>query len=246
MHNINIKGLCFSYGENNVLNNLDLEIKENGVYCLIGKNGSGKTTLLKILIKFLPYKKGSISINEKDLSLFALKEISQTIGFLESEMPNIPLSIEEIISWGNFPFEKADRQIQDVVNELDLESIKDKNFLSLSTGERKRVLLGRIFAQSPDIVLIDEPFNFLDPKYKIEVSLLLKKLGEKSIVFIATHDIEAVQFVSKKAFVLSNGKIKMEDTPEKVIKSKFINEAFDIPESLRKKFEQFYHTDANS
>jgi len=245
MHSINIKELYFSYGRNNVLSNLKMKIQGNGVYCLIGKNGSGKTTLLKILIKFLKYKRGKVKINGKDLKLFTLKEAAQTIGFLESEIPNVSLPVEEIISWGNFPFANTRKRVQGIVEELNLSKIKKKNFYSLSTGEKKRALLGRLFVQSPDIILIDEPFNFLDPKYKIEVSLLLKKLGDKSIVFITTHDIEAVQFVSEKVFVLNNGKIELEGTPDKVIRSNIIKEAFNIPESLKEKFKQFYHIDSN-
>ncbi len=241
MYSIDIKELYFSYGKNYVLSNLQLKVQENGVYCLIGRNGSGKTTLLKILIKFLHYERGKIKINGKDLNTFTLKEIAQTIGFLESEIPPVYLPVEELISWGNFPFTGKRKNVKDVMKELDLTKIGKKSFQSLSTGEEKRVLLGRIFVQSPDIVLIDEPFNFLDPRYKIEVSLLLKKLGEKSIVFIATHDIGAVQFVGKKVFVLNNGKIQMEGSPGEVIKSKIIKKAFNIPESLEERFKQFYH-----
>ena len=243
MHSIDIKGLYFSYGKGYVLSNLNLRIQDKGVYSLIGKNGSGKTTLLKILIKFLRYEKGKIKINGKDLNGFTLKEIAQTIGFLESGIPRVYLPVEELISWGNFPFADEGKNVEDVMKELDLASIRKKSFQSLSTGEEKRVLLGRIFVQSPDIVLIDEPFNFLDPGYKIEISLLLKRLGEKSIVFIATHDIAAVQFVSKKVFVLNDGKIQMEGSPDEVIKGKVIKKAFDIPESLEEKFKQFYHID---
>lgn len=241
MHSIDIKGLYFSYGKDYVLSNLNLKIQDNGVYCLIGKNGSGKTTLLKILIEFLRYKKGEIKINGKDLNEFTLQEIAQTVGFLESEIPRVYLPVEEIISWGNFPFADERKNIEDVIKELDLARIRKKSFQSLSTGEKKRVLLGRIFVQSPDIVLIDEPFNFLDPGYKIELSLLLKRLGEKSIVFIATHDIGAVQFVGKKVFVLNNGKIQMEGSPDEVIKGNVIKKAFDIPKSIEEEFKEFYH-----
>lgn len=243
MHSIDIKGLYFSYGKGYVLSNLNLRIQDKGVYSLIGKNGSGKTTLLKILIKFLRYEKGKIKINGKDLNGFTLKEIAQTIGFLESGIPRVYLPVEELISWGNFPFADEGKNVEDVMKELDLASIRKKSFQSLSAGEQKRVLLGRLFLQSPNIVLIDEPFNFLDPGYKIEISLLLKRLGEKSIVFIATHDIAAVQFVSKKVFVLNDGKIQMEGSPDEVIKGKVIKKAFDIPESLEEKFKQFYHID---
>ena len=241
MQSIDIKGLYFSYGKGYVLSNLNLRIQDKGVYSLIGKNGSGKTTLLKILIKFLHYEKGEIKINGKDLNAFTLKEIAQTVGFLESEIPHVYLPVEELISWGNFPFADERKNVEDVMKELNLAKIRKKSFQSLSTGEEKRVLLGRIFVQSPDIVLIDEPFNFLDPGYKIEVSLLLKRLGERSIVFIATHDIAAVQFVSKKVFVLHNGKIETEGSPDEVIKGKVIKKAFDISKSLEEKFKQFYH-----
>ncbi len=240
MQYIKIDNLYFSYGKKiPVLNGFSLTVKENGIYLLLGKNGSGKTTFMKILIKFLHYEKGSIRIKGKELNKLDLGEVSRTVSFLESEIPSIPLSAEEIIGWGFYPY-GGKGNVVEIAEILNLGRMLKKNFNELSTGEKKRVLLGRVFAQQSEIVLIDEPFNFLDPRYKIEIALMLKKLGENRVVIISTHNLNIAQFIGKEIFLLGNGRILAVKNKENLFSDNIIMNIFEVTGSLRANFKDFY------
>ena len=233
--------LYFSYGKNKecVLCGLNLTIEQNGIYILLGRNGSGKTTFLEILIKYLLPQKGTVFIEGKEISAFNLSELSKKVSFLESELPYIPLIVSEILSWGMFPYKKH-FDAGKISNELNLTQLLDKNFNHLSTGEKKRVLLGRVFVQNTKIVLIDEPFNFLDPYYRIEIAKMLKTLSRERVVLITTHDLGVAAYLGSEIFLIHQGRIFARKTREDLFSGSELYEAFGIDEGLRADFEEFY------
>ncbi len=240
MDYLNIKHLNFGYVKDIfVLKDFSFSISDYGVYLLLGRNGSGKTTLMKILVKYLSYHKGSVKINGMELSGISLHELSKNIAFLESEIPMISLKVREVISWGFYPYGNGGN-VKNVAEMLHLDDLLCKNFNSLSTGEKKRVLLARIFAQNSKIVLIDEPFNFLDPHYQIEIALILKKLAEDRVVLISTHNLDAAQFVGKKIFLLDNGRIVAVKTGKNLFSDDLIINIFGVREQLKPHFKRFF------
>ena len=240
MDYLNIKHLNFGYLKDSfVLKDLSFFISDYGIYILLGRNGSGKTTLMKILIKYLPYRKGSVKINGAELSSISLHDLSKNVAFLESEIPMISLKVREVISWGFYPYGNSGN-VKSVAEMLHLDNLLCKDFNSLSTGEKKRVLLARIFAQNSKIVLIDEPFNFLDPYYQTEIALILKKLAENRVVLISTHNLDAAQFVGKKIFLLDNGRIIAEKTGENLFSDDLIINIFGVDEQLKPHFKRFF------
>lgn len=242
MEYIKVANLSFSYGgERDVIKNFSLEINKNGLYVLMGENGSGKTTLLKILIKYINGYRGSVKILGKDLKEFSLKEISREIAFLESEIPEIPLKVREVLSWGRFPYGENEFKKEYLIGVLNLSNVMEKKFSSLSSGERKRVLLGRIFVQRSKIVLIDEPFNFLDPRYKIEIADMLKILSRDRVVLIATHNLNAARYLGEIIFLLKGGELKGVLSKDDVFSLDAIADIFGIKDSMKKEFLKFYN-----
>jgi iron complex transport system ATP-binding protein len=240
MRYIEIRDLYFEYKYAvPVLNKLSFSIDKCGIYLILGKNGSGKTTLMKLLVKYLKYKTGSIKLNEKELNDIRLPELSKMLSFLESEIPFIPLSVKEVISWGFYPY-KNPGNVHSVAEMLNLTGLLYKNFNELSTGEKKRVLLARVFAQRSKIVLIDEPFNFLDPYYKIEIALMLKRLSLDRVVLISTHNLNAAQFIGEKIFLLNKGSIAGVKTKDSLFSDDDIIRIFSVPENLKSDFKLFY------
>ncbi len=243
MQYIRVENLYFEYKVGvPVLNNLSFSISEYGIYLILGKNGSGKSTLMRILIKYLKYKKGSVKIRDKELNEINLYDLSKDISFLESEIPSIPLSAREVISWGFYP-RRGRKSVDPIAKTLGLEKLLEKDFNELSTGEKKLVLLARIFAQKSKIVLIDEPFNFLDPRYKIEIAFMLNQLAEERVVLISTHNLNAAQFIGKQIFLLGNGRIMGNRNKNTLFLDNSIMEIFDVEDSLQQYFKSFYKID---
>ncbi len=244
MKYVEVKNLSFSYdGKEDVLKNVSLEMSEKGLYVLMGGNGSGKTTLLKIFVKFLRGYKGLIRIGGKNLLDTTLKEISQKIAFLESEIPRIPLNVEEVLSWGRFPFGESKPRNYNIAEKLGLRKFFRRTFSSLSTGEKKRILLGRIFVQDADLILIDEPFNFLDPYYKLEIADMLKILALKHAVLITTHDLNAARFLGDRIFLLKKGELQGIVSNESLFTNNLVEKIFNIEDSKKKDFLRFYGVD---
>ncbi len=242
MEYVSVSNLSFSYdGKRNVIKNFSFEITENGLYVLMGENGSGKTTLLKILIKYVNGYYGSVKILGKDLRKFSLKEISREIAFLESEIPDIPLKVKEVLSWGRFPYGDDKFKEEYLLGVLNLSDVMEKKFSSLSSGERKRVLLGRIFVQESKIVLIDEPFNFLDPRYKIEIANMLKTLSRERVVLIATHDLNAARYLGEIIFLLKGGELKGILSKDDLFSLDAIADVFGIKSNMKEEFLKFYN-----
>ena len=241
MDYLKVEDLYFTYEKNKkcVLCGLDLSVNRSGIYVLLGRNGSGKTTLLKVLIKYLLPQKGTVFIEGEDLSKISLPELSKKVSFLESEIPYIPLTVSEILSWGMFPY-KRHFDAREVSSELNLSGLLSKNFNNLSTGEKKRVLLGRLFVQKTKIVLIDEPFNFLDPYYKLEIAEMLKVLSMERIVLITTHDLGVAANLGSEVFLIHQGKIFARKTQNDLFSGNELYEVFGINEKLKEEFIRFY------
>ncbi len=241
MNRVEFRNVFFSYdGKKNVLKDVTISIPNNGLFILMGENGSGKTTLLKILIKFVEYKKGSVILEGKEINKMKLSEVSRKVAFLESEIPEIPLTVQEILSWGYFPYKEKSSVPKRLIERLNITGIYKKKFSNLSTGEKKRVLLGRIFVQKAGVVLVDEPFNFLDPRYKIEIAVMLRELSKTRAVLIATHNLNAARFLGDKIFLLKDGKITGEISCKQKDFFERISETFGISEKLKSVFYEFY------
>jgi iron complex transport system ATP-binding protein len=240
MYYLKIDNLFFSYNSARcILCNLSLSIEKGGIFILLGRNGSGKTTLLKILIKYLPFYKGRISILGKGIENYSLSDLSREVAFLESEIPFIPLTVSEILSWGMYPY-KEHFDAEGISQKLNLKPLLNTNFNSLSTGEKKRVLLGRIFVQRSRIVLIDEPFNFLDPYYKLEVARMLKSLAKERALLITTHDLNVARFIGDEVFLLNDGKIYSRKNASSLFSDEDVMSIFGIDSEFEADFKKFY------
>ena len=173
-----------------VLKNINLDIKKGEFWAVIGKNGSGKTTFCNLLRGFVPdfYKgelSGEITLENKKLSEYSQKEIVQKIGFVFqnpfTQISGVKETVFEEIAFGleNLGFEVS--YIKDKVNEilqlLGIEKLKDKNPYELSGGQGQKVALASIIAMEPEILVIDEPTSQLDPQGTEEIFIQLT--GEK-------------------------------------------------------------------
>ena len=200
----NLDGFC--------LNIPELEIKENDKVAVLGENGSGKTTFLNIISGY--YKtKNSVKIENKYIENIPPEIRGKKIAYLPQFSEILfNFTVFETILMGRFPHlkgfnfsEKDFSNTEKVIREFNLESYKDKLFVKLSGGEKKRVMLARVFNQESEILLLDEPFAMLDVKHTIELIKILKKI-EKTILCIV-HDINIALLLFEKLIFLKNGKL---------------------------------------
>ena len=193
---IEVRNLSFAYNQRKVLSEVNIDIEEKKLTFILGKNGSGKSTFLRILAGLLPYQHGIISIMGNDSSKLSFAERSKFVGFLNQQHKAIfPFTVEEVVLTGragyiNFIPRKNDRQAADkAIERMGIDHLRHRIYTELSGGEQQLVMIARVLAQDPKILLLDEPTSHLDFTNQSHLLTLLKKLTNEGLTIVAVlHD----------------------------------------------------------
>ncbi|MFA6939837.1 MAG: energy-coupling factor transporter ATPase [Clostridiaceae bacterium] len=218
---ISIKNLKAGYGDRNVLDGINLDIKQGDFLGIIGSNGAGKTTLLKSVLNLIPYK-GSVKISGIEASKMSLKEIGREIGYI-SQNPNDYIWKDTVYEEVKFTLSNYSIEDEDLVNQtlkqLDIYKYKDKNPRDLSGGELQRLAMAAVLVLKPKILILDEITRGIDPILKKRISGLLKKINESgTTIIIVTHDIENAALLCKNLALIINGEIVSYGSRDQVLK----------------------------
>ena len=202
----------FSYEkERTILEDISFEIEENESVGIIGANGSGKTTLFKLILGLEKPKSGEITVDNLKVKKENFREIRKKIGFLFQDSDNqlFMNSVEDEISFAlnNYGLEekKINERVDNVLKKLDIEHLKNRMIIKLSGGEKKLVSIASVLAVNPEILLLDEPSNTLDPRYRRIVIDILNTINCTKI--IAAHDLSLISKTCSKVLLIHDGKI---------------------------------------
>jgi len=240
---VRVKALRKSFGQQTVLDGVDLEVKRGETVTVLGRSGTGKSVLLKLIIGLQKPDAGSIEVRGEEvtnLPLDRLNEIRKKVGFLFQHAALYDsLTVEENVA---FPLrrhtEMADDERKDRVRELlqrvGMEKDLEKLPADISGGMKKRVGLARALALDPEIILLDEPTAGLDPITAREIIELIAGMQQERQVsaLLVTHDMRSVEALADRVALLDAGNIKAEGTLEEVRKSddpfvsEFLQESF--------------------
>jgi phospholipid/cholesterol/gamma-HCH transport system ATP-binding protein len=232
---IQIKGLKKSFGENNVLNNFNLDLKEGENLVVLGKSGSGKSVLIKCIIGLMFTDSGSIKVFDNEVTELSHDELDKMrvkVGFLfQSNALYDSMTVRENLEfplrrhWINTTKENVNEIVLEVLNNVGLAHTIDMMPEELSGGMRKRIALARTLILKPKIILYDEPTTGLDPITGKEICNLMlevqKKYNTSSIII--SHDMNCVKITSNRIIVLIDGKCYATGTYEELSKSSDIN-----------------------
>lgn len=240
---IEVKDLCFSYTEENlVLDKVSFNIEKGSYTTIIGHNGSGKSTLAKLLAGLLEAKSGDILIGGLKVNEENINDIRRKLGIVFQNPDNqfIGSTVRDDIAFGLENRQVPQNEMDDIINkyaqEVGLTKFLDKEPTALSGGQKQRVAIAGVMAMKPEIIIFDEATSMLDPKGKSDIKKLISDLyasGKFTIISI-THDIEEV-LSGDDCLVLNKGKVYMHDKPEKVFaKAEELRKMdLDIPFSLK-------------
>lgn len=240
--------LSFNYkGEKNIINDLNIDIKEGEITTIIGPNGSGKSTLLKCIYRVLKPNDGAILLDEVDIKDMTVKESSKKLAVLSQHNNyNFDFTVKDIVLMGRSPhkkfMERDNKEDYDIVNEalkkVDMLEFKDRSFQSLSGGEQQRVILARALAQQPQCLILDEPTNHLDIKYQLQLMRIVKNLNIE--VIAAIHDLNIAAMYCDKIYVLKDGEVIKYGNPKNVLTKELIKEVYEVDAELRVDKERVY------
>ncbi len=203
---INITNLSKSFGKLSVLENLDLEIKEGGIFAILGPNGSGKTTLIKCLLGMVIPDKGTISINDK--SILKKWDYRNELNYLP-QIANFPanLSVNELIDMVKDLRPKTANETE-LIAHFGLEPFLKKKLGHLSGGTKQKVNIVLTFMFDSQLIILDEPTTGLDPVSLIHLKELIRREKEKGkTILITSHIMSFVDDTADEIVFLLDGKI---------------------------------------
>lgn len=217
---IEFQNVCCGYPKADILQNLNLVFETGRFYCILGSNGIGKTTLFKTLMGFLPTKKGSVYISEKDIATMSNKEIARYISYVpQAKNYSYQYSVLDIVLMGRslhvksfgVPSKRDQEVALDALKKLDILCLKDKMYSELSGGEQQIVLIARALAQESQFIIMDEPASNLDFENQKKVLDVLAVLAEKHIgVIMSSHSPDHAFYCNAKAILIFRDKTVLE------------------------------------
>jgi lipopolysaccharide export system ATP-binding protein len=228
------KNLAKSYGARQIVKDVSLSIESGQIVGLLGPNGAGKTTCFYMIVNLVNADQGQVLINGKDITDLPMHgRAQQGIGYLPQEasifrkltVANNILAILETRS----ELTNTDRKekLESLLNEFNIQHIRDSLGMALSGGERRRVEIARALAADPAFILLDEPFAGVDPISVGDIKSIVKQLKNRGLgVLITDHNVRETLDICEKAYIVGNGHIIAEGSAEQVLSNQLVKDIY--------------------
>lgn len=221
------------YDKKRVLNNVSLDLKKGESIALLGPNGAGKTTLFYILMGLLKPDIGKVILNNRDITELPMYRRAQIgLGYLPQESSIFRgLSVEEniraILQVSCHNQSEIDNNLESLLSEFGIEHLRFTSSLSLSGGERRRLEIARCLASKPSFILLDEPLAGIDPIAVNEIKNIIVDLKKRNIgLLITDHDVRSALEIVDRAYIIYDGRVIFDGTPEKIINNHKVKQAY--------------------
>ena len=220
---ITISNLTKKYGDKYALDNISFNVKKGEVLGFLGPNGAGKSTTMNIITGYISYTDGSVNIDGYDILENPI-EVKKKIGYL----PEIPPLYLDMVVWDYLEFvyelkkiktEDEKSHIQQVIDMVKIDNVKNRKIANLSKGYRQRVGLAGALIGDPEILILDEPTAGLDPKERISIRNYIAELSKNKIILFATHVVSDIECIADKVILLKDGQIIATGTPVELIEN---------------------------
>lgn len=218
-----------------IVKDISLHVGNGQFVGLIGPNGCGKSTLLKSIYKVIKPQKGFVFLGHKDVLNSSTRMISKEMGVVgQFNELSFDFTVHEMVMMGRTPHKhlmesdnRKDYQIvADALNKVNLSEYADRSYLTLSGGEKQRVILARAIAQQPQFLILDEPTNHLDIKYQLQILKVVKSLNIG--VLAALHDLTMATTYCDILYVIKQGQIMASGKPEEILTKELIEMVYEI------------------
>lgn len=239
---IEAKKISFSHRKFKLLDEVELSVEKGELLVIIGPNGAGKSTLLKVLAKENTKAEHEIYLKEKKLSNWNDRDLAfNKAKFSQENNSDIELLVKDIVLMGRYPYfhstpQKIDLDIvDDMMKDTDVLHLKERNYNTLSGGEKQRVHLARVLAQLQNdvgskLAFFDEPLNNLDVRHQhriLEKILSFVKQGNSAILVL--HDLNLAAEFADKVLLLKKGKVVAHGVPTEIFTVETMRKAYDFP-----------------
>lgn len=234
-----VNGLHFSYGKNEVLNGIDLEIEENKITTFLGGNGCGKSTLFSLMTKSLTVSTGEVLLRDVNIKEYSLKKFAQNVAIVHQyNKTSLDITVEQLVAFGRTPYRKGmvfktkedEELIERAMEVTDIKDLRYREIGRLSGGQRQRVWIAMSIAQDTKILFLDEPTTYLDIRYQIDILELVRKLNREYgiTVVMVLHDMNQAIAYSDHIIAMKQGKVLATGDPKKIIDSELIENVYGV------------------
>ncbi len=230
---ISVRDVSASYDGITALDGLSLDVAGGEFVGLIGPNGCGKSTLVRVISGVLEPERGEVELRGRSLSRMTRVDIAKTVAVVPQESHFfLNFSCMDVVLMGRNPYlrrfqsesEEDYRVALDAMSVTDTAHLKERGINEISGGEKQRVVIARALAQSPRVLLLDEPTAHLDMDHEIEVFDLLRRLNREGLtILVVSHDVNVAAEYCGRILLMVAGRIAAEGSPEEVINPRILH-----------------------
>lgn len=233
------QSLSVRYGERTVLNNVSFDLDAGQWLMVVGPNGAGKSTLLGAIAQSVPYK-GKVTVLGQDARHMRARKLARMLGVLaQNHRVGYGFSVEEVVALGRYAHRghvfaardpKGEEMVEHALKLTGMDALRKQSVLTLSGGELQRTFLAQVFAQNPDILLLDEPSNHLDLKYQREIyALIAQWLSQPGrAVLSVVHDLSLARKYGTHALLMGAGHAVHQGACDQVLTRDSLQAVYDM------------------
>jgi len=218
---IKVNNITKYFGNTQALKGVSFEIKKGEIVGFLGRNGAGKTTLMRVLTSYLPANTGNVTIDGMDVAKNSMA-VRQKIGYLPETPPlYADMTARNYLKFAaqlkDVPRRQIAVQVDKVLNECYLRNVAHKTIATLSKGYQQRVGIAQAIINDPEILILDEPTNGLDPVQIRRIRALIKDLEQERTIIISTHILSEIEQIARRVLIIKDGLIVADDTMEDLL-----------------------------
>jgi len=223
MYMITTKKITKYFGSFQALKDVSFEINKGEIVGFLGQNGAGKTTLMRILTSYLSASSGTVMIDGDDIAKNSLT-IRKKIGYLPETPPlYLNMTVKDYLKFAaeikDIPAKQRLRQLDKVLEECQIEDVKNKTIVTLSKGYKQRVGIAQAIIHEPKLLILDEPTSGLDPIQNLQVRQLIKSLKDQRTVILSTHILSEIEQIAQRVLIIKSGQVIVDESLEVLLKT---------------------------
>jgi ABC-2 type transport system ATP-binding protein len=237
---INIQSLDKQFGPIHAVRNISFSVKKGEVLGFLGPNGAGKSTTMKMITGFLEPTSGTVSVCGFDILEEPIKA-KQKIGYLPEGAPcygemTVTSFLNFIADIRQLTGKQKKERIEEIIQKINLESVRQQTIETLSKGFKRRVGVAQSILHDPEVLIMDEPTDGLDPNQKHEVRTLISEMAADKAIVISTHILEEVDAVCTRAIIIASGQLLFDGTPKELLSQSDTGKMDDVFRDITTKF----------
>lgn len=236
---IRLSKLSVGYNGRALIGDIDLAIQRGEIVTLIGPNGAGKSTILKTITRQLEPVSGKVLFEDRLFTDYTWKELSKKVAVVLTDRVKPELmTCHDIVATGRYPYtgrlgilsEEDEKKVDEALEIVHAGELGQRDFNSISDGQKQRILLARAIAQEPEVLVLDEPTSYLDVRYKLDLLKIIGDMAKKKgiTVVLSLHEIDLAMKISDRIICVGGDGIRHIGRPEEIFQEERIRELYEI------------------